>query len=362
MKILLVGGGSGGSVSPLLAVAEKIKQKQPGSLFLFVGGFKGPEREMAEKAGMPFVKIPAGKLRRYFSLKNLFAPFLTLVGFILAIKILKQFKPRCVFGTGSFLQVPVIWAAWFLKIPSVIHQQDIIPSLANKLCQWPAKKITVTFEQSAKDFSSGLGLFYSKLENKAVLTGNPFRHNLEGFTRESGLRHFGLSPDFPTLLVLGGGTGAEFLNKLVEKSLGDLIKYVQIIHSTGRGKITRTQIYNRYKRYEFISEMGQAFAASDFVLSRAGLSTITELSNLQKVSILVPIPKTHQEINALLLMEKKCALVVPQKALNTETFVRLIRKLIFENQLQKNLQKNIGKIMPKNSAEKISDIIIKLAN
>ncbi len=158
--ILLAGGGTGGSVSPLLAVATELKQLEPAVKFLFVGTRNGPERLMSEKANIAFVSIPAGKYRRYFSLKNFLTPILILAGLVKSLLILKKYKPACVFGCGSFVQVPVIWAAWMYNIPIIIHQQDIIPSLANSLCQIVAKKITVAFEISIKDFSSDLGIFY----------------------------------------------------------------------------------------------------------------------------------------------------------------------------------------------------------
>src|SRR3989344_5098309 len=269
MKILLVCGGSGGSVSPLLAVAEEVKKFHPKAKFLFVGSHMGPEKLMATEAEIPFLSISASKLRRYFSWSNFISPLFTLIGFAQSVKILKDFKPDCVFGTGSFVQVPLVWAAWFLKVPVVLHQQDLQPSLANTLCQVPAKKITVSFEDSLTHFASGLGLFYKKTRSeKLILTGNPFREELLKATKEQGISLFGLKKDFPTLLVLGGGTGAAFLNNLIENCLPDLSKTVQIIHATGKGK-QKSKDKENYHSYEFISEMGKAYAAADIVLSRA---------------------------------------------------------------------------------------------
>src|SRR5262249_343372 len=156
MKILMVGGGSGGPVAPLLAVAEEIKKAHTKADFLFIGTAHGPEVDMVQRAGFTFTHITAGKFRRYFSWKNFVAPFLVLLGFLESLKIVKRFKPDCVFATGSFVQVPVLWAAWILKVPVVIHQQDVLLSLANKLCSWIAARVTVTFESSLNDFSNGL--------------------------------------------------------------------------------------------------------------------------------------------------------------------------------------------------------------
>ncbi len=360
MKILFVGGGSGGPVTPLLAVAEEIKKTKPKSSFLYVGTKKGPERVLAEEAGIDFISLPSGKWRRYFSLKNIFTPFWVIAGFIKSFRILKKHKPRAVFGTGSFVQVPLIWAAWLLKIPCVVHQQDYLPSLANSLCQIPAKKITVTFKKSLKDFSGSFGLFYKKkVEEKVVLTGNPFRDKLKFSSRENGLKVFNLKKDFPTLLVLGGGTGAKFLNELIKEALPELSKIVQIIHITGKGKL-KTQKSENYYPLEFTSKMAEAYSAADIVLARAGLSTITELSVLKKVAIIVPMPNSHQEANAVYLMQKKAAVVIPQKVLNKEVLIKLIRRLLFEHLLQNQIKKNISEIMPSGAANQIAKIILGL--
>lgn len=361
MKILLAGGGSGGPVAPLLAVAETIKQRHQTAKFLLVGTFSGPESLMAKRAGVEFTAIPAGKWRRYLSLANLFTPFLVVGGFLKALKILKRFRPDCVFGTGSFVQVPVVWAAAWLKIPVVLHQQDLRPSLANTLCQAAADKITVTFEQSLVDFSSGLGLFYKKRKaDKIVWTGNPFRSQLKGADRQKAFSNFNLAPDFPTLLVLGGGTGAMFFNRLLKKALPELSRSVQIIHAAGKGKLLSAP-QKHYHPYEFIADMDLAYEAADIVLARAGMSTITELSNLKKVAIIVPMPKTHQEENAFALMSGQAAIVVPQPMLTPTTLTRVIRKLLFDLKTQDILKHNIGKIMPHNSAHKIAEIIETLA-
>src|SRR6266404_4193458 len=281
MKILLVGGGTGDSISPLLTVAKEIKKTHSKADFLMLGSKTGPERAMAMHAQIEFMAITSGKLRRYFSWRNFLAPLLILAGFFESLTILKAYKPAVVFGTGSFVQVPVAWAAWWLKIPVLLHQQDVIPSLANKLCQLAATKITVTFEANQTSFSSNLGLFYHrKAPQKIIVTGNPFREELKNQSKAEGQKAFNLLPNFPTLLVLGGSTGAEYLNNLVLKALPQLSKFIQIIHITGKGKFKPNNSQN-YHAYEFTQDMAKAYAAADIVLCRAGLSTLTELSNLK---------------------------------------------------------------------------------
>jgi len=393
MKILLVGGGSGGSVSPLLAVAKHILKTSPKAEFLLVGTKNGPEQMMAKNDGINFVAVTAGKWRRYFSLLNFLTPFLIIAGFLQSFKIINNFKPNCVFGTGSFVQVPLIWAAWFLKIPVVLHQQDAAPSLANKLCELCASKITVTFPHSAQNFSTNLGIFYKKHPgDKIAVTGNPFREELRVGDKTEAQKFFNLRADMPTLLVLGGGTGAEFINNLIMEALPQLSKIVQIIHSTGPGKFTpleavinrgmkkgcyfwggkqpggpkepltgfKPKVADNYHQFEFIDNMAAAYAASDIVLSRAGLSTLTELSNLRKLSIIVPMPDSHQEVNGMLLSKLDAAIVVRQKKLVPENLIGLIRKLLFAHELGETLKHNIGQIMPHEANEKISEIILKL--
>ncbi len=360
MKILLTGGGTGGTVSPLLAIAQHILKTHPKAEFLLVGTKNGPEKMMAKNAGINFIAITSGKWRRYFSWKNFAAPFQTLAGFSQSFKVLRSFRPDCVFGTGSFIQVPVVWAAWFLKIPAVLHQQDLAPSLANKLCELCASKITVTFPESAKNFSTGLGIFYKRRSgDKITVTGNPFREELRAYDKAAAQKFFHLKADLPTLLVLGGGTGAEFLNNLILDSLPNLSKVVQIIHSTGKEKF-KAKTAENYCPYGFIQNMALAYAAADIVLARAGLSTLTELSNLKKLSIIVPMPQSHQELNGLLLMRLEAAIVVSQKRMTPEGLVGLIRKLLFAQEAQDILKHNIGKIMPHEANEKISEIILKL--
>ena len=247
-----------------------------------------------------------------------------------------------------------------MKIPVVLHQQDVAPSLANKICQLAAAKITVSFEINLKSFFFTLGFFYKKTAEKIELTGNPFRQELASGNKENALHFFGLKADWPTLLVLGGGTGAEFINNLVTKNLPELVKIIQVVHSTGVGKLNIPYRQN-YHPYEFIDNMKDAYAAADIVLARAGMSTITELSNLGKVAIIIPMPGTHQEYNAELLRVFAAAFRIRQSNINPEGLIYLVRQILFDLNLQQGLAKNISKIMPHHAGEKIARIIIKIA-
>lgn len=361
MKILLVGGGTGGPVAPLLAIAQEIRKEHPKAVFLFVGENQGPAQAMAESIQIKYLSISAGKWRRYFSLKNFLTVFQVSFGFFQALKIIKKFQPNCIVGAGGFVQVPVVWAGYFLKIPSLIHQQDLLPGLANRLCQLPATKITVCFESTAKKFISHIGLFYKKQKTEKIsVTGNPVRPHLKEATKDEALKHFGLTETLPVLLVLGGGTGAKYFNDLILEAMPELSRTIQILHSTGQ----RSQVtikHEHYHGFEFITRTDLAYAAADIVLCRAGLATMAELSVLKKVAIVVPMPYTHQEDNAFYLHQMKAAVVISQEHLNRKNLQTLIKKILFNLDLQKDLQKNIGKIMPHNAGKKIADLVIKLS-
>ncbi len=363
MKILLVGGGSGGPVIPLIAVYKSIIQEDPRTQVYFVGTKLGPEAIIAQTHQLPFFSIQCGKLRRYFSLKNFLAPFLTLYGFFQALRLLKKLKPDAIVGAGSFVQVPVIWAGWCLKIPSLIHQQDVVPSLANKLCEMTASKISVCFESSLADFTGSFGLLYKKTANpKVVLTGNPFLASLSNGERNQAIKNLGLRADMPILLVMGGGTGSEFINGLISQVLKELLKVVQIIHLTGKRQKSASASEPGYVVYEFLPNMTDAYWASDIVLSRAGLSTLTELSNLGKLSIIIPMPHTHQEYNAKLLKALSSALVFDQRTLTGEHLLKVIKKLLFDYKTQELLKNNMRALMPKDSAKKIAKLVLSLKN
>jgi UDP-N-acetylglucosamine--N-acetylmuramyl-(pentapeptide) pyrophosphoryl-undecaprenol N-acetylglucosamine transferase len=358
--ILFVGGGSGGPVAPLLAVMKEIKDRKLGYHFVFIGGKFGPERQMVENEKLEFFSITAGKWRRYFSVLNFFTPFLVTVGFIQSLQIVKRVRPVVAVGAGSFLQVPALYAAWLFGSKILIHQQDMHPSLANTLCSPIAKKITVCFENSAKSFFQGSGLLSTHKTNKVVVTGNPFRQELKAASKSEAMKFFNLKTDWPTVLVLGGGTGAKFINDLVVENMEALTKLGQIIHVSGAGKRLAEKTEN-YRPYEFISRMDLAYAAADIVLCRAGLSTITELSNLGKISIVIPMPDSHQEENAAYLWYTKAAIVLDQKRIEPSKVVALIKNLLFKHDMQKALIANVKKVMPHNAGQKIADLIIELS-
>ncbi|MEI6596891.1 MAG: undecaprenyldiphospho-muramoylpentapeptide beta-N-acetylglucosaminyltransferase [bacterium] len=351
-KILLTGGGTGGSVAPLLAVYDELKKEQEKFEFLWLGTKFGPERVMVERAGIKFKAVSGGKLRRYFSFKNLVDIIKIKLGFFQAFFIMLKWRPSLVMSAGSFISVPIIWAAWILRVPILIHQQDIKAGLANKLMAPIASAITVAFEKSLVDYK------------KAVWIGNPVRSKkLEAKNKND--NYFGLNGNLPVVLVVGGGTGAMAINKLVENSLSELMKFCRVIHATGKDKsITNYELHppvdgTNYAKYEFLNadEMAGALSAADLVVTRAGLGFLSELSYLGKPSIIIPMPDSHQEVNAEFFRSKKAAIVISQKDLTAENFSHMVKDLLSDEKMRGQLALNMSKAMKQGASQKMAEII-----
>ena len=339
--------------------------------FLWLGTKQGPERQMVERAGIKFRAISGGKWRRYFSLKNLIDILKIKLAIWQAFFIMLKWRPDLVMGAGSFISAPVVWAAWLLRLPVLIHQQDVMPGLANKLMAPFAKVVTVSFEKSLKDYGK-----------KAVWTGNPIRRNFQFsiFPPEADLSAIREDPpwadnfqfnklnnDLPVVLFLGGGTGAMAINRLVAESLGELTKFCQLMHITGKNKRAEALRPNPlflkqrgYFAYEFLEaeKMAEALKLADVVVTRAGMSTLTELSYLGKPAIIIPLPDSHQEENAK--MFKEAAMVLEQKDLTKEMFTHEIKKLIENKELQKELGEKIGQVMKRGANETMAKVVLEL--
>ena len=352
-RILFSGGGTAGSVSPLLAIYDQIKSQN--FEFLWIGTKYGVERVMVEKENILFKTIYSGKLRRYFSLKNFLDIFFLKLGFFQSLFIMLKWRPNLVMSAGGFVSVPIVFAAWCLRVPVIIHQQDVRPGLANKLMAPFAKIITVTFEKSLVDYGK-----------KAVWTGNPARkaigaHNAEHITWND----LDANKKLPILLIVGGGTGAMFINNLVAESLSELTKFCQIIHVTGKNKssIPNHQfLITNYHSYEFLppDKMASAMQKASLVITRAGMSFLTELSISGKPSIIIPIPDSHQVDNARWFAERSAAIVLEQKNLDQEKFVFQIKQLLDNVETREKLGANISRIMKPGASAEITKILNQL--
>lgn len=350
MKILLSGGGTMGPVSPLIAVYQKLQKQNPNIEFLFVGTKNGPEKGAVESYKIKFKAIASGKLRRYFSFKNFIDPFKIFWGFLQSLIILIKFKPNAILIAGGYVGVPISMAAAVLRIPVLVHQQDIVAGLANKIMANTAKAISVSFDVSVKDF----------FPEKTFLTGNPVREEIYYCDTKKSKEFLSLKSDLPTLLVLGGGTGAQFINELIKTSLAELLQFCQIVHITGKGKALDVEAENYYQ-FEFLNnEMQEALCAADLVLSRAGLSTLSELVILAKPTILIPLPG-QQETNAGYFAKNNAVHVLGQEGLNNNMLTETVRDLIFNNAKKENLSRNIAKMMDTEGADKVAKLLLDIS-
>jgi UDP-N-acetylglucosamine--N-acetylmuramyl-(pentapeptide) pyrophosphoryl-undecaprenol N-acetylglucosamine transferase len=291
MKIVYTGGGTLGPVTPLLAVIERLRVTHPDAQALFVGTRGGVEEGVVREVGVPFVAIASGKWRRYASLDNLLDVARVLRGTWQAFWLLGRERADAVVGAGGFVAVPVAVAAWLRRIPVHVHQLDLQPGLANRICAWFATSASVSFPELVASFAPRL---------RPVCTGTPIRPRVLAGSAEEGRRLLGLEPSVPTLLVLGGGTGAMGLNHLVAESLPVLTGIAQVVHLTGKGKEAPMPTPTpRYHPFPFLGkELPHAFAAADVVVTRAGIGTLVELAALAKPCLMVPIPASQQEANA----------------------------------------------------------------
>ncbi|MEC7563327.1 MAG: UDP-N-acetylglucosamine--N-acetylmuramyl-(pentapeptide) pyrophosphoryl-undecaprenol N-acetylglucosamine transferase [SAR324 cluster bacterium] len=269
LRLMFTGGGSGGPTTPLLGLAETLKDHQEYSMeFLFLGTSRGPERRMVEEFGMPYQAIPAGKLRRYWDWKNLSDPFLVLVGFFYGVFYLLKFRPQIVISAGSFASVPVAWASMILRVPHLILQMDVRPGLANRLMK-PCSNAAAFYFDSTLNTFSGI--------QKREVVGPVVRSNILNSDPKRAEAEWGLDPEKPLLTVTGGGQGAGQLNRLVEMWLPVWLQNWQVVHLTGKGHTGENKVHRHYYPLEFVEHgMGDLLPIRDLVNTRQGMGILGE--------------------------------------------------------------------------------------
>ncbi len=360
-KILISGGGTGGHIFPAISIARALQKKHPNIEFLFVGANHRMEMEKVPEAGYEIIGLPVTGFNRSLSLKNL-SFFPNLISSLRQCKkILKDFNPDIVIGVGGFASGPILHKAQKMGIPTVIQEQNSYAGVTNKLLAKKANKICVAYDNMDRYFP-----------NKNILmTGNPIRNdilNINNLTQEA-KEYFKLNTEQKTVLIVGGSLGARTINESIAKHLDVFIRHhIQIIWQTG--KYYYTTALDEKSRYQspniqvhkFIKRMDLAYAAADFIISRAGAGTISELCVVGKPVILVPSPNVsedHQTKNAMALVNKNAALIV-KDAEAKELLVEQLLKLEQDNKLQNELSKNIKQLEKPNADEVIAEEILKL--
>ncbi len=320
-KIVLTGGGTAGHVTPNIALIPELKDR--GYEIEYIGSKKGIEKEMIEKEGIPYHIVSAGKLRRYLSAENVADAFRVAKGLADSLRVLKQIRPDVVFSKGGFVTVPVVRAAHMLHIPVIIHESDMTPGLANKLCFSAADKVCCNFPETMKYLP----------ESKAVLTGSPIRRELFTGSREAALAFTGLSGQKPIILVMGGSLGAAAVNEAVRNILPELLKDFEVIHLCGQGKLDESLVGTEgYVQFEFVSEqMRDLLNGADLIISRAGANAICEILALRKPNILIPLPaeasRGDQILNAKSFKEQGFSYMLEEKHITDERLLTIIREV-----------------------------------
>jgi UDP-N-acetylglucosamine--N-acetylmuramyl-(pentapeptide) pyrophosphoryl-undecaprenol N-acetylglucosamine transferase len=278
--IVFTGGGTAGHVTPNIALIEALDAAT--WTVDYIGSEQGVEQSIIGALQIPYHAIKTGKLRRYFSWKNVFSPFYVLYGIVQAFFLLRRLKTDIVFSKGGFVAFPVVFAAWLNRIPVIAHESDFTPGLANRLCFPFVKTICVTFA-AGKDFF--------KQSDKVVVTGTPIRRALFAGERDRGLSVCGFDATKPCLLVIGGSQGAHAINKAVREALPRLTQAFQVIHLCGKGKVDASlQGIPGYCQMEYADkELPDLFAASELVISRAGANSVYEILALQKLPVFIPL-------------------------------------------------------------------------
>ena len=318
-KIVMTGGGTAGHVTPNIALFPALRAE--GYEIHYIGSFDGIEKKLIEDFDVPYYGISTGKFRRYFDPKNFSDPFRVMKGFFEARKILKHIKPDVVFSKGGFVSVPVVRAAASLKIPCIIHESDMTPGLANKLCIPVSRKICCNFPET----------FDMLPPEKAVLTGSPIREELSTGNKEAGLAFCGFNHEKPVIMVMGGSQGAAAVNQAIRDALPKLIEKYQVVHLCGKDKMDNLLLtVPGYKQFEYIKEeMKDLLAMADLVISRSGANAISEILALRKPNILIPLPsgRGDQLLNADSYEAQGFSIVINEDDLTTKVLLQKVEEL-----------------------------------
>ncbi|UOQ43604.1 undecaprenyldiphospho-muramoylpentapeptide beta-N-acetylglucosaminyltransferase [Halobacillus salinarum] len=321
-RILFTGGGTAGHVIVNLALIPEF-QKQ-GYEVDYIGSYEGIERQLIESiSGVTYHSISTGKLRRYMSKENFKDPFKVMKGLLQSIGIIRKRKPRVVFSKGGFVSVPVVAAAKLNRVPAIIHESDYTPGLANKLSFPFAHKILATFPETMQHLPEEKGEYIGAVVREELFTGNA----------RKGLQLCGFTSQKPVLMVMGGSTGSKKINEAVRSNLEPLLNDLQVIHVCGKNNVDPAFNHRGYAQFEYVKdELKDLFAASDFVVSRAGSNSIFEFLALRKPMLLIPLSRKasrgDQILNADSFVKQGYAHKLEEEDLSNERLLSEIRHLI----------------------------------
>ena len=369
LTVVLAGGGTGGHTAAGLALAKALRARLgDGVRLVWIGSQTGIEATWVPAAGIPYHAIPTGKLRRQLAWRNVTdltvrAP----AGFARALALLGRLRPDVVVATGGFVAVPTAVAAAARRRPLLVHEQVVVPGLANRLIGRLADRVAVTFAASASAFPGG----------KVVVTGNPIRPELHTGRRDRAFARFGLDPALPLTYVTGGALGAHRVNRVVGAALAPLLQVTQLIHQSGdnvqgdlawlRGAVARLSppLAARYRVVVLVGEeLGDLYAGASLVVGRAGAGTVTELAALGLPAILVPLPGARgdeQTANARVLADAGAAVLLPEAELTPDRLVREVTGLLADPARLGTMSGHARELATPGAAERLVDLVLSLA-
>ncbi len=365
--ILIAGGGTGGHTSPGLAVAAVLRQR--GIDCAWIGSRTGVEARLVPERGIAYFAIPTGKLRRYWSGQNIADVLLNVpAGIASAWRLVRRLGPRVVFSTGGFVGLPVVLAAALARVPIVIHEQTAVPGLANRIAARLARRVAVTFPDTAQVFPPA----------KVVRTGNPLRPELRGGSRAESCTRFGLDPALPLIYVTGGALGAQRINRTVGEILPSLLEHAQVIHQCGDNPATGDRPWlqerraaldpTRARRYTVVAYLGPelagVYAAATLVVSRAGAGTVNECCHLGVPALYIPLPGTRgdeQTANARQVEAAGGGAVLPQSALTPERLLERVRGLLADPATLKEMGERARAVAVPDATERLVALLLETA-
>jgi len=365
-KVIFAGGGTGGHIYPALAIATELKRRYSDVEIIFVGTERGLEKTLVPQAGYPLRIIRVKGFNRKLSLDTFSSIKQMILGGIDSLAILKMEKPDLVIGTGGYVSGPVIFFASLLRIPTIIHEQNVIPGITNRILSRFVNKVAISFPESSKYLP----------KSKIVLTGNPVRTEIADGDRLEALKAFGLTTNIPVVLSFGGSQGAKRLNEAIAEVVGKISNNpkFQLIHVTGPKQYDSFMQLLENKGIDlnrighiiirpYIYEMQKAYAATDLVISRAGAITISEITLCGKPAILIPLPTAaghHQDFNAKILQDNGAAIVLGDQKLSGEILFDTIIKITNDKKRLREMALASKSLAKPDALDKIMDIIKKL--
>lgn len=360
MRVIVTGGGTGGHIYPALAIAQGLIQRNQADKILYVGIKDGMEARLVPETGIEFKGISGQGLPRQLSIEMLKTGGKSLKAVWETKRILKEFRPDLVVGTGGYVSGPVVLTAALFGIPTILHEQNALPGITNKILARFVRRVLVTFPESIAHFG---------VKKKIIMAGLPVRQEIGRVTREQGIKHFALRPECSTLLITGGSRGARAINQSMVRVLKDLAArpYIQVIWATGQATYQETMAALKelggerpqWRIFEYLKDMPQALAAADLCIGRAGAAFLAELMVAGKPAILVPYPYAagnHQEHNARALVQAGAAELLSDKDLTGEVLLNKINELLENPQTLHQMAVQMKRLAQPEALSKILDV------